>query len=121
MAFIVVNGSGIYKHGKATSDKQGLSSVVCVGYVYNVKNIQASSGALEFVFRNEISSTEDVHNITITGESQDIHVIPIYIPPGSSETVSIPAALQGNFTVYPDNCGIYAAKCRAGGGECAYH
>ena len=120
MGFIVMQGAGIYKREKAAEQKQGLASVQCVGFLYTVKNIQATVGTLEFEFRNEISSTEDVHHLTIKGESQNSQTVAVYVPVGSSEAVSVPIAVQKNFTVYPDNCQIYAAKCTVGGG-CAYY
>ena len=121
MAFIVVHGSGIYKREKAASDKQGLSSVACVGFLYTLKNIHAKADALEFDFKNEISSTEDVHNLTVTSENKSSKTVAIYILAGSSASVSVPLAVESNFTLYPDNCQIYPARCKISSGECSYH
>ena len=119
MAFIVIQGAGIYKRGKAAEQHQGLASIKCVGFLYSIKNIQATASTLEFEFRNEISSTEDVHNVTVEAESQASETVAVYVPVGFSESVSVPIAVQKNFTVYPDNCRIYPARCAVGGG-CAY-
>ncbi len=119
MAFIVIQGGSIYKQGKAAEQHQGLASVQCVGFLYSVKNIHATAGAIEFEFRNEISSTEDVHNITVESERQASQTVAVYVPAGFSEPVMVPIAVEKNFTLYPDNCRIYAAMCTVGGG-CTY-
>ena len=118
MAFIVVHSTGIYKRGRAAEERQGLASVRCVGFLYTVKNMHATAAALEFELKNEISSTEDVHNLTVTSESQSRHVA-VFIPIGSSAAVRVPLAVRTNFTLYPDNCQIYPARCKISG-ECAY-
>ena len=120
MAFIVVHSTGIYKSGRAAEEKQGLSSVQCVGFLYAVTNIRTTPVSLEFELKNEISSTDDIHNLTITGESQSSQAVTVFIPVGSSATVSVPLPVRSNFTLYPDNCQIYPARCRVSSGDCTY-
>ena len=120
MAFIVMHGTGIYKRGRAAEEKQGLSSVQCVGFLYEVTNIRAAPGSLEFELKNEFSSTDDIHNLTITSESQSSQAVTVFIPIGSSTVVSVPLSVRSNFTLYPDNCQIYPARCSISSGDCTY-
>ena len=120
MAFIVMHGTGIYKSSRAAEEKQGLSSVQCVGFLYTISDIKAAPDSLEFELKNEISSTDDIHNLTILVGNQSKQTVTVNILVGSSATVSVPLSVRSNFTLYPDNCQIYPARCRISG-DCAYH
>ena len=123
MFFIISQGVGIYKSSREASDRQGLSSVQCFGFLYTVKGITATDEELQFEFRNELSSTEEVHNLTIMGagtdEGQSRKTVDMSIPIGSSLAVRVPVRVEDNFTVYPDNCLLYPMRCTLEG-ECAY-
>lgn len=123
MFFIISQGIGIYKGSRESSDRQGLSSVQCFGFLYSVREIIATEEELQFEFRNEISSTEEVHNLTImgtgAGAGQSRSTVGIGIPIGSSLAVRVPVRVEDNFTVYPDNCQLYPMRCTLEG-ECAY-
>ena len=121
--FIISQGIGIYKSSRESSDRQGLSSVQCFGFLYSVRDITATEEELQFEFRNELSSTEEVHNLTIMGagtdEGQSRKTVDMSIPIGSSLAVRVPVRVEDNFTVYPDNCLLYPMRCTLEG-ECAY-
>ncbi len=125
MFFIISQGIGTYKGSREATDKIGLSSVQCFGFLYSVNGITATDEELQFEFRNEMSSTEEVHNLTIiggagVGAGQSMRTVDIGIPIGSSLAVRVPVRVEDNFTVYPDNCQLYPMRCTLEG-ECAYH
>ncbi|MBI2580274.1 hypothetical protein HYV85_00520 [Candidatus Woesearchaeota archaeon] len=123
MFFIISQGIGIYKDSREASDRQGLSSVQCFGFLYTVKGITATDEELQFEFRNELSSTEEVHNLTImgagTGAGQSRSSVDVSIPTGSSLAIRAPVRVEDNFTVYPDNCQLYPLRCSLEG-KCSY-
>ena len=124
MFFIISHGIGIYKGSREASDRQGLSSVKCFGFLYTVKGITATDDELQFEFRNLVSSTEEVHNLTIAGSGQGAgqskKTVDVSIPVASSMAVRVPVRVDDNFTVYPDNCQLYPMRWTLEG-ECAYH
>ncbi|MBI2141109.1 hypothetical protein HYU16_01660 [Candidatus Woesearchaeota archaeon] len=123
MFFIISQGIGIYRSSREASDSQGLSSVQCFGFLYTVKGITATDEELQFEFRNELSSTEEVHNLTIMGAGegavQSRSTVDVGIPIGSSLSVRVPVRVEDNFVVYPDNCQLYPLRCTLEG-QCAY-
>ena len=119
MFFIISQGVGLYTASKSASDRQGMSSLQCFGFIYTVKGITATDEELQFEFRNEMSSTEDVHNLTIIGAGQSRSAVDVSIPIGSSLAVRVPVRVEDNFTVYADNCELYPLMCTLEG-ECAY-
>lgn len=119
MSFIVFHGVNIYQQSKSTSDSQGLSSVECVGFLFTISDISSTANSVAFVFKNEISSSDDVHNVTVAA-GQERQTVVVFTPPGTSAQVNVQLPVHGNFTVFPDNCGIYPARCKIGG-DCAYH
>lgn len=122
MFFIISQGTTLLKSSKQYSDERGLASVQCVGYLYSISGITASADELQFDFRNELSSTEDVHNLTVAGSGGSMWFGEVSIPSSQSMAVRVPVRVEAgdNFSVYPDNCNIYPARCSLGG-ECAYH
>ena len=112
---IAIHTSGIYSLSKDTGKEQGLSSVRCVGFLYDISNIRSTAGRVEFEFINKISSTEDVHNVTVLVGSSTWQTMIIYIPIGTSAIVSAPVKVLDEFIVYPDNCQIYPALCSLSG------
>ena len=127
MFFIVSQGITIYSTSREETDKTGLSSVQCFGFLYSIRGITATEEELQFEFRNELSSTEDVHNLTVaaaiagagTGSSQGKETVDVSIPMGSSMAIRVPVRVVDNFTVYPDNCQLYPMRCTLEG-ECSY-
>ncbi len=120
LLFIISQAVKITKESRDSSDSRGQPSVRCVGYLYTVSGITATSDELQFEFRNEQSSSEDVHNLTVIDGNRNKQTFQISIPAGSSLAVRVPARVQDNFTVYPDNCGVFPARCSLDG-KCAYH
>ncbi len=119
MFFIISQGTGVYRASRESSDRQGLSSLQCVGYLYTISEITGSDGEIQFTFRNQLSSTEDVHNLTVSSSGSKWSG-KVSIPIGSSLAVRVPVRAGGNFTVYPDSCEVFPARCSLEG-ECAYH
>lgn len=120
MFFIISQGVSIYKSSREGSDDRS-SALSCVGYLYTISSVTATEDELQFEFKNEVSSSEDVHNLTIIGEGQQSsRTVEVSIPSGRSLAVRVPVSVRDNFTVFPDNCKIYAARCNLDG-ECAYH
>ena len=119
MFFIISQGANIYKSSRESTDLR-VEAVRCVGYIYKISGITASDEELQFTFRNEVSSTEDVRNLTIADSGLRKQSFAVNIPAGSSMAVRVPVKVDGNFTVYPDSCSIFPAKCNLEG-ECAYH
>lgn len=120
MFFIISQGISIYKSSRESSDEQGLAGVKCVGYVYSIGKITSTSDELQFELRSEHSSTEDISNITVVDERGTSRTFDVAITPGVARSIRVPVAVQGNFSVYPDSCGIYPAICSIDG-ECTYH
>lgn len=120
MFFIISQGTSVYKTSREDSDRQGLSSLQCVGFLYTVSGIAATAEELQFTFRNEMSSTEDVHNLTVSGYDSKSQTFPVSILAGSSMAVRVPVKVIDNFTVYPDSCSVFPAACNTDG-ECSYH
>lgn len=119
LMFIISQAVDIFKANRDSSDRRGFPSVHCVGYLYTVGGITATSDELQFDFRNEQSSTEEVHNLTVIGSNQKRQTFQIDIPVGSSKAVRVPVTVEGNFSVYPDNCEVFPARCSVEG-PCAY-
>lgn len=119
MFFIISQGVSIYKSSREGTDLR-IDAARCVGYIYTISGITATDEELQFTFRNEISSTEDVSNLTIADSSLRKQSFAVNIPAGSSMAVRVPVKVDYNFTVYPDSCNIFPARCNVEG-ECAYH
>ena len=120
MLFIISQGVKIVKESRDSSNSKGQPSVHCVGYLYTVSGITSTAEELQFDFRNEGSSSEDVHNLTVIDGNRNKQAFQISIPVGSSLAVRVPAKVQDNFSVYPDNCQVFPARCNLDG-RCAYH
>jgi hypothetical protein len=114
MIFIVVQGCNIFQESKQGSDRQ-VSGSQCFGYIYSVREIAITPDLLKFRFINDITSTEDVHNITVMDSSGEKHSVVLFIPMGSDSEVAFPLNSGANFSIYPDNCQVFAEKCTAGG------
>lgn len=119
MFFIISQSTGIYKTSRESSDRQGRVSLQCVGYLYSISGVVISDGELQFSFRNELGSTEDVHNLTVADSSGREQGFSVSIPAGSSYSVRVPVAVADNFSVYPDSCNVFPARCSLEG-ECTY-
>lgn len=120
LLFIVSQGMKIFKDSRDSSDSRGGPSVHCVGFLYTISGITATGDELQFNFLNERSSSEDVHNLTVvSSNSLKKQTFQLSIPAGSSLAVRVPVAVQDNFTVYPDNCQVFPARCSIDG-ECTY-
>ena len=119
LLFIISQAVNIVKVNRDSSDRGGFPSVHCVGYLYTVKGITATGDELQFDFRNEQSSTEEVHNLTVVGSDKKKQAFQISILPGSSMAVRVPVIVEDNFSVYPDNCEVFPARCSVEGG-CTY-
>lgn len=119
LLFIISQAVRIVKDSRDASDSKGEPSVHCVGYLYTIGGITATGEELQFNFANEQSSSEDVHNLTVIDSNRNRQTFQISIPAGSSMAVRVPVRVQGNFSVYPDNCGVFPARCSLEG-ECAY-
>lgn len=110
MFFIISQSIGIYSRSRAESDN-GSFGAQCVGFIYTITGITATGEELQFEFRNGMSSTEDVHNLTITAEGQEGQAFQLRVPIGTSIGVRVPARVADKFSVYPDGCGMFPAKC----------
>ncbi|MBI3037274.1 hypothetical protein HYY73_06030 [Candidatus Woesearchaeota archaeon] len=119
MFFIISQGVGIYKSSREGTDARN-DAARCVGFLYTISGITATDEELQFTFRNEISSTEDIHNLTIADSVSKKQSFAVSIPVGASMAVRVPVKVDGDFTVYPDDCYVFPAKCDVEG-ECAYH
>ena len=119
MFFIISQGVSIYKNSRDGTDLR-IGVTRCVGYIYTISGITATDEELQFTFRNEVSSIEDVSNLTIVGSGPERQSFAVSIPVGSSMAVRVPVKVDGNFSVYPDDCSIFPARCSLDG-ECAYH
>lgn len=119
LMFIISQAVNIVKVNRDSSDRRGFPSVHCVGYLYSVKGITATDDELQFDFRNEQSSTEDVRNLTVVGSDLKRQTFQISIPVGSSMAVRVPVRVEDNFSVYPDNCEVFPARCSVEG-SCTY-
>ena len=119
MFFIISQGVSIYKSSREGTDERS-GAARCVGYLYTISGITATDEELQFTFRNEVSSIEDIHNLTIADSVLKKQSFAVSIPVGSSMAVRVPVKVDGNFSVYPDDCSIFPAKCSLDG-ECAYH
>ncbi len=120
LLFIISQAVKITKDSRDSSNSKGQPSVHCVGYLYTVSGITATSEELQFDFSNERSSSEDVHNLTVIDGNRNKQTFQISIPVGSSLAVRVPVKVDVNFSVYPDNCGVFPARCSLDG-KCAYH
>ncbi len=120
LLFIISQGVKIVKDSRDSSNSKGVSSAHCVGYLYTVKGITANDEELQFDFINEPSSSEDVHNLTVIDGNRNRQAFQVSIPAGSSLSVRVPVRVDGNFSVYPDNCGVFPARCSVTSGECSY-
>lgn len=122
MFFIISQGASIYKSSREGTDARN-DAARCVAYLYKISGITATDEELQFMFSNDVSSTEDVHNLTIVAMADSglrEQSFAVNIPVGSEMAVRVPVKVDGNFTVYPDSCSIFPAKCSVEG-ECAYH
>ncbi len=120
LLFIVSQGMKIFKDSRDSSNSKGVPSAHCVGFLYTISGITATSDELQFNFVNDESSSEDVHNLTVvSGSSLKKQAFQLSIPVGSSLAVRVPVSEQDNFTVYPDNCYVFPARCSVDG-ECTY-
>ncbi|MBI2142812.1 hypothetical protein HYU20_00530 [Candidatus Woesearchaeota archaeon] len=119
LMFIISQAVNIVKVNRDSSNRGGFSSVHCVGFLYTVKGITATGDELQFEFRNEQSSTEEVHNLTVIGADKKKQAFQISVPVGSSMAVRVPVMVEDNFSVYPDNCEVFPARCSVEG-ICAY-
>src|SRR3989338_6758320 len=119
MFFIVSQGTTIYRESREGADQKGLSSVRCVSFIYTISDITPAGDELQFEFSNEISSTEDVHNLTVASPGST-WTGSVSIPVGTSQSLRVPVRAASNFTVYPDNCALFPALCSIGG-DCTHH
>lgn len=119
LLFIISQAVKIVKDSRDSSDSKGGSSVHCVGYLYTIKGITVTDEELQFDFVNEPSSSEDVHNLTVIDSSRRKQSFQVSIPVGSSLSVRVPVMVDGNFSVYPDNCAVFPARCSIEG-LCSY-
>ncbi len=116
MFFIISQSINLFKVSKDGSDMDVKPSIKCVGYLYRVSNVIAGSEELQFEMENEKSSSEDIHNITVTGYDQHRQTFALDLPVGFTRGVNVPVKVVDNFTLYPDSCSIYAMTCSADGG-----
>ncbi len=119
MFFIISQGTSLYKSSRESTDRTGVPGVQCVGYFYTISEITATQDELQFTFRNERASTEDVRNITVAGLEGKKQSFDVNILPGQSLSLRVPATIVDNFSVYPASCSVFPARCNLAG-ECTY-
>ena len=119
MFFIISQGTSVYKTSRGSTDKQGIRGLQCVGFLYAISGITGTQDELQFTFRNEMGSTEDVHNLTVGDSAGNRQVFPVNISIGYSFSLRVPVRVEENFSVFPDACHVFPASCNLQG-ECTY-
>ncbi|GEM_PF-6277310 len=119
--FILFKGLNIYQDSKAETEQNWQPSLQCVSYIYSVKGIsyQADAQELVFTFENKLYSDAEITSITVTSDMQQIRTLQKRLVQGTEAKITLPGFAVGkNFTIYPDNCRIYAKTCFPATNEC---
>lgn len=117
--YILTQSLSQYAHSTEYADAQSNRSIDCVGYIYSVSQVSYEGGRLSLDFRNEAYSNSEVNTITVITDSNQSREFSQQTPPGADFMINAQGIdIAENFTIYPDNCAIYAKTCYLDSGEC---
>ncbi|MAG16139.1 hypothetical protein CMO88_03695 [Candidatus Woesearchaeota archaeon] len=113
--FILTQGIDLFRGSKGYVTDTATPSVDCIKFFYEIDKISYESGELAFTIKN-LDYSEDFSNITVKGESSQ--TLPLIVPKGTSQQISVGADLTTNFSFYPAGCQVYKTTCMLTG-ECS--
>jgi hypothetical protein len=84
-----------------------------LGYAYTIKNITYSDNVLSFYIKHSSYSDADhIASLTIIAEDRTETIKLTPMVRGISRNIVVENIKVGtNFSVYPDECGVYAVVC----------
>ncbi len=104
--YIAVRTAFIYKVGTGYAN-QTTATVKCVGYMYEVSNINYSNSKLSFDLENKPYSRHDLDKINVFSE-QDQKQIIANVVIGSSKRIEInDFSVNNSFLIAPVGCEVY--------------
>jgi len=104
--YIAVRTAFIYRVGTGYANKT-TATVECVGYIYEVSNIDYSNSKLSFDLENKAFSRYDLNNIIVSSE-EDYKEVAANIIIGTSKKMEIEnIKINNSFWIAPKGCEIY--------------
>ncbi|RLE37461.1 hypothetical protein DRJ17_06550 [Candidatus Woesearchaeota archaeon] len=106
-AYIAVRTAVIYRMGTGFANETSTSTVQCVGYIYDIRNIEYSNNLLGFDLQNKPFSRYDIDEIVVISENDLKEVITRTII-GTSKRIEIDDfSINNTFLVAPVGCEVY--------------
>jgi hypothetical protein len=117
--FLFTQGTNIYKGYSSKAQDNWQPSIDCIGYIYGVNSLQSDELGITFNVQNKDYSEKIITNITVKSDTGDQRAIPKVIIQGGQGKINLEAfRYEKNFTIFPDNCELYAKTCFPKNGQC---
>ncbi|MBI2133758.1 hypothetical protein HYU11_03695 [Candidatus Woesearchaeota archaeon] len=117
--YIFTHGWSAYKATRQHTESTLNPSIECSRYIYSVDDIDYGDSRLSFLFKNEEYSDHEISRITLKSDMNFSQTITKQLYRGNHARISLEGfGIGKNFTIYPDNCLLFAKTCTLQTGEC---